>query len=260
MSANSLPQARSFYDEVYQATGYAADAEDVETYRTRMKEMAPFTEFDGLTLEIGCGAGLMSRIGSGYVGIDISWTALRGKAYMGAVSSADTLPFPEKVFENIFSYHMLEHIERPEAVLEEIARVLKPGGIIYLKPAWNCRSWNNKKLIRKPYSILSLKEKIEKALIPVRGSVALRGLFAVPKRLAADIFYTVSRRQTRLKYRRLTPNYEYDQYWISDADAVVSLDPHELIWFFKSRGYRVTSHSTLLKRLLARSEGVVITR
>ncbi|HVF90450.1 MAG TPA: class I SAM-dependent methyltransferase [Blastocatellia bacterium] len=260
MSANSLPQARSFYDEVYQATGYAADAEDVETYRGRIEEMSHYTGFDGLTLEIGCGAGLMSRMSPGYVGIDISWTALRGKEYMGAVSSADTLPFPGNTFDNIFSYHMLEHIERPELVLEEIARVSKPGGVIYLKPAWNCRSWNNKKLIRKPYSILPFREKIEKALIPIRGSVALRGLIALPKRLAADVFYAVSGKHTRLKYGRLTPNYEYDRYWISDADAVVSIDPHELIWFFKSRGYKIISHSTLLKRLFARSEGVAITR
>ena len=39
---------------------------------------------------------------------------------------------------------------------------------------------------------------------------------------------------TRLHYHRLEPN--YDTYWQPDSDAVNSIDPHEAMLWFTSRG------------------------
>jgi len=37
-----------------------------------------------------------------------------------------------------------------------------------------------------------------------------------------------------LRYRRLIPNYE--KYWVPDSDAVNSIDSHEAMLWFRSRG------------------------
>jgi SAM-dependent methyltransferase len=256
MPADEL-NVKSFYDNVYESVdAYSASASDTPTYRKRVAEMSSYLSFDSLTLEIGCGRGLMSQVGPYYIGIDISKQALRCRDFKRALSSAVYLPFPGEVFDCIFSFHTLEHLESPELVLNEIDRILKLGGTVFLKPAWNCRSWNNKKLPKKPYAILTPQEKIEKASIPLRNSLILRGLLAALRRLFREVLYNLQRRPTALKYTPLTPCYIFDEYWVPDADAKVSLDPHEVIWFFKSRGYTVISHQSMLARLFARSEGV----
>mgnify|MGYP001589649418 CR=1 FL=1 len=42
------------------------------------------------------------------------------------------LPFPDNEFDMVVSLANLEHMERPEKILEEIRRVLKPGGRLIL--------------------------------------------------------------------------------------------------------------------------------
>jgi hypothetical protein len=39
---------------------------------------------------------------------------------------------------------------------------------------------------------------------------------------------------TKLHYRRLVPNYE--KYWVPDSDAINSIDSHEAMLWFLSRG------------------------
>ncbi len=40
----------------------------------------------------------------------------------------EALPFRDAAFDVVISAHVLEHVERPEVVFSEMARVLKPGG------------------------------------------------------------------------------------------------------------------------------------
>lgn len=63
---------------------------------------------------------------------------LRGNPNFHLATHADLgrLPFLDRSFDVIFARYVLEHLERPEDVFTELARVLKPGGrLIVLTPS-----------------------------------------------------------------------------------------------------------------------------
>jgi SAM-dependent methyltransferase len=47
---------------------------------------------------------------------------------LGALSLANALPFSDRSFDTVMCTSVLEHVEEPERAVEEMARVLKPGG------------------------------------------------------------------------------------------------------------------------------------
>jgi SAM-dependent methyltransferase len=47
------------------------------------------------------------------------------------VGSAYELPFPDGSLDAIINFHLLEHLETPHVFVQEIERVLKPGGYVY---------------------------------------------------------------------------------------------------------------------------------
>jgi len=47
------------------------------------------------------------------------------------VGDAHNIPFADNTFDAVFSVAVLEHVYNPEKVVEEMVRVLKPGGVIY---------------------------------------------------------------------------------------------------------------------------------
>lgn len=122
-------------------------------------------------------------------------------------------------------------------MLAEIDRVLEPGGILYLAPAWFCRPWAAKNLAGRSYRDLEWRDRIVKASIPLRESTLWRGCTIVPHRLLAEIRCRLGGRPMSFRYRRLTPNLK--QYLTSDSDAFVSMDPHAALLYFISRGYVV---------------------
>ena len=78
-------------------------------------------------LNIGCGkTRLPNSIGVDLVHID---------GFVDVVHNLDVTPFP---FENDFAdeihmYHVLEHLHDPLHKMEELHRILKPGGVLYLR-------------------------------------------------------------------------------------------------------------------------------
>jgi SAM-dependent methyltransferase len=89
------------------------------------------------TLDLGCGDGHFASITFAHtidVGIDPWWEPLRDArdrgAYQGlAQSEGSRLPFPKGYFASALSNSVLEHIPHVSSVLNEIARVLKPGAL-----------------------------------------------------------------------------------------------------------------------------------
>lgn len=97
----------------------------------------------GLFLEVGCNWGrwclAAARLGYRVVGIDPSLKAIRAANRVATqlvveasylVADGRTLPFRDQVFDQVFSYSVLQHLSKAHArdTLAEIRRVLRPGG------------------------------------------------------------------------------------------------------------------------------------
>ena len=94
-------------------------------------------------LDMGCGPGFYTRrfrdAGADVIPLDNSPDELEvhGPAPEGAIlADATDMPLPDDSVEGVFSSNMLEHTPDPVAVFDEIERVLRPGGWVYL-------SWTN---------------------------------------------------------------------------------------------------------------------
>ena len=94
-----------------------------------------------VVLVAGCGLGhearyIHGRLGGETVGVDrvLAEEARRqtpdGCTLMEA--SVLELPFDDESFDAVFYHHVIEHVPDPPRSLEELARVLRPGGWLYV--------------------------------------------------------------------------------------------------------------------------------
>ena len=205
-------------------------------------------------LEIGSSKGLFQDIVDDYTGVDVaaSLSSYCHKPYL-VVSNA-RLPFPDSSFDAIFTYATHEHIPDLETALEEIIRVLKPGGVCLFSPAWHTRPWFAEGLAVRPYSDLKLGQKVRKLLIPVRDFAAIRWTTVLLRRFVRLAQWLQSSKPTHLRYRKLDADYE--TFWQSDSDACNSLDPLDVILWFRSRGFICHGYKSLLSILMVRTYGL----
>src|ERR1051325_6991843 len=95
-----------------------------------------------LVLDLGCGMGGLSTAlaleGADVRSVDFNRhychiTRLRGMRYgleLAPINAAgEALPFPEAHFDVVMCVDVLEHVRDPEALVAEISRCLKPGGV-----------------------------------------------------------------------------------------------------------------------------------
>jgi SAM-dependent methyltransferase len=87
----------------------------------------------GLLLDVGCGGRpyepLFEPYVERYTGIDTPASTL-SRADAAAVASH--LPFADCAFDTVLCTEVLEHLSTPAACIDEIARVLRPGGHLIL--------------------------------------------------------------------------------------------------------------------------------
>ena len=134
------------YDAWHQALG-AADALDTPWHR--MVRQAIDVEHDLAqrnVLEIACGRGdfaawcaALPTPPARLVGADLSGVAVqaaRRRVRRGRTSfcqsDAERMPFASGAFDTAICCETLEHLGNPRAALAELARVLRPGGRLYL--------------------------------------------------------------------------------------------------------------------------------
>ena len=111
-----------------------------------MKIIAPLP--DHFFLDVGCGVGQLTyhlaRAGARVVGIELSYEAVQvGLAILNECSlpapvsficqNAISLPFQNGIFDRVVCADVMEHLsdEEKRAVLQEVYRVLKPGGEVF---------------------------------------------------------------------------------------------------------------------------------
>lgn len=111
-------------------------------------------------LDVGCGNGYVlyqyARHGAEVTGVDLTRTAVdlsRKRFALGALPGdfvevdGNRLPFPDQHFDIVCSMGVLHHIADPRPMVDEIFRVLKPGGRLIVMLYYRY-SWKNLILIR----------------------------------------------------------------------------------------------------------------
>jgi len=248
LTPQEIESARKYYTEAYQKpvtqnqvtseyeTEYIRVAERAaEAFRIE-EQVSEFVKSFNLSnrhvLEIGSGRGYLQDIARNYTGLDISPSVARFYHKKFVLGSATAMPFPDDSFDGVWSIWVFEHVPNPEQAFHEARRVTRDNGVLFLFPAWNCTAWAAEGYEVRPYSDFDVAGKLVKASIPLRSSPAFKVMSLVPNRV---VRHFVSRfGPTKLRYRRLTPNYE--KYWVPDSDAVNSIDSHEAMLWFLSRG------------------------
>jgi SAM-dependent methyltransferase len=95
-------------------------------------------------IDIGCSSGLMldllrrefpqaSILGADYVRGPLEALALQGSGVPLLQFDLTRCPLPDQSFDGIVLLNVLEHIERDEAALSHVARLLKPGGVAVIE-------------------------------------------------------------------------------------------------------------------------------
>jgi len=154
----------SGFEETYRRTGYfeedwewrekqgvPREVTDYDFPRIKGRLIEWLEPFDGCThLDVGCGVGhFFYQIAARYpgvamtsVGVEITTERLRWLAervgregpptIFPILGVGEKLPFADGSFDRITCTEVLEHIADPAAAIADMARVLKPGGLLLL--------------------------------------------------------------------------------------------------------------------------------
>jgi SAM-dependent methyltransferase len=98
----------------------------------------------GVVADVGCGPGVFARYLRAHAttvwAVDVDWAALRrlrarnrhNSDLRFVAAEATRLPFPESSLDTLVFLEVLEHVVNDRGALQELSRVLKPGGILVL--------------------------------------------------------------------------------------------------------------------------------
>jgi SAM-dependent methyltransferase len=108
-----------------QRTGATSD----HVQQLRASLFAGLSGPEDTVLDFGCGTGgVLSRVAAGRrVGVEIGSEAAASAREKGIDVFVDLSEVPTDSVDLAISFHAIEHVETPAAILRELARVVKPG-------------------------------------------------------------------------------------------------------------------------------------
>ncbi len=137
-----MKKVQQHYDDVAEIYDDRYDRDQGRYYHAHIREIvASRLPKGGFLLDLGCGTGLFVRQyvadGGRAIGLDISPKMVaKGKQHYPesefVVGTADVLPFCDGTFDAVASLLAFSYVPRPAAMLDEVYRILRPGGSLAL--------------------------------------------------------------------------------------------------------------------------------
>jgi 2-polyprenyl-6-hydroxyphenyl methylase / 3-demethylubiquinone-9 3-methyltransferase len=132
---------RAFYDAYW-----PRNVPDPEKTAEHVRAIVPAGPFKR-ALDAGCGTGVCSKalaeFSQAVIGLDVSFDSLRTAASLFGSrvchASLLDLPLPSNSFDLVFCWGVIHHTPNPIRALDELVRVLQPGGTLVL--AVYLRTW-----------------------------------------------------------------------------------------------------------------------
>jgi 2-polyprenyl-3-methyl-5-hydroxy-6-metoxy-1,4-benzoquinol methylase len=150
-------------------------------------------------VDIGCSEGQitesLAECFSFVVGVDVDRHSSARGVFHFIQADASYLPLASKVFHGAVVNHILEHVASPQSLLDEVWRVLKPGGICYLAVP-------NRYCIVEPHYLLPLLSWLPRRLADLYVRLLGRGTH-YPERLPS--YWALRRLIRKFEIRDLTP-------------------------------------------------------
>lgn len=247
---NDLSQTQ--FADVRERVEYYSVSDENLLQHPFVKQIAKeISQCGGDVLDIGCGSGALSfLLGAGctYWGGDFE---VREPRILGDTERVATVfpldacrrfPFEECKFDFVVSLWCVEHLAEPRTMLDECARILKPGGELLLvfpnydNPLRRCPSYWCEKGQDDSLRSALFEHKIGSLLTQLRRR------------------FTYVVRQT-LRQLRISCSRRYQEFWINDdpairylpwardRDAIHIVSGQSVERFLQSRGFRIESSS-----------------
>ncbi len=157
---NSLSKLQAIYDRAYSHDGLmGTDLDQAYDQETKGLLLSFVEPLDGKRLlDVGAGTGrLWDYVGPNVQGyaLDLSIVGLskalqKHPTLTASVSIAERIPYPDGFFAAVIAADTIEHTFSPQRALQEIHRVLEPGGIfsVSFPIPKSLRKWGWNRLIR----------------------------------------------------------------------------------------------------------------
>jgi SAM-dependent methyltransferase len=163
----TIEQVRQYWDQhihdleiTRHPVGSRGFFDDLDQYHfEKLHHLLRLVDFDGhrgqSVLEVGCGAGVdlarFAKGGATVTGVDLSSSAIDlARANLAQqlltadlrVADAEQLPFADATFDFVFAHGVVQYTAHPRRLIDEVRRVLKPGGEAVFQ-VYNRISWLN---------------------------------------------------------------------------------------------------------------------